>query len=387
MSSLERLVTELAPDGVQHKYLADLVDYVRGVTYSKQDEQSDGPIRVLRSNNITLSSNTLNFDDVKTVAPTVRVRDNQRLYANDILISAASGSKAHVGKVAFIWEDIDYVFGGFMAVLRASGELEPRYLFHLLVGGTFARYLDGALSSTTINNLNSALLGGFRVPVPPLEVQREIVRILDCFTALQTSLETELESRRRQFAHVRGTVLTFDQQADVTWGRLGEVAKIRNGRDYKHLSSGEVPVYGSGGIMTTVDTPCFTRPSVLIPRKGSIGNLFYVDGPFWTVDTIFWTEIDAAVVNPRFLYHYLKTQDLASMNTAGGIPSLTQSALNPVPIPIPSLAEQERIVGILDKFDALVNDLNVGLPAELAARRKQYEYYRDKLLTFKESAA
>jgi type I restriction enzyme S subunit len=107
----------------------------------------------------------------------------------------------------------------------------------------------------------------------------------------------------------------------------------------------------------------------------------------WTVDTIFWTESDLSVIRPRFLFHYLKTQDLTSLNNAGGVPSLTQAILNPIPIPVPALGEQDRIVEILDKFDALVNDLSDGLPAELAARRKQYKYYRDKLLTFEEAPA
>ena len=141
MSRIDRLIAELAPHGVPYKTVSDVAGYVRGVTYSKDDEQPDGPIRVLRSNNITLSSNTLNFDDVRTVAERVRVRPDQRLKAEDILISAASGSKAHVGKVAYVWEDIDYCFGGFMAVLRVSGHVDSRFLFHLLIGKSFSNYL------------------------------------------------------------------------------------------------------------------------------------------------------------------------------------------------------------------------------------------------------
>ncbi len=139
--------------------------------------------------------------------------------------------------------------------------------------------------------------------------------------------------------------------------------------------------------MSHVGESVFIGESVLIPRKGSIGNLFYVNGPFWTVDTIFWTEVDLSVIRPRFLFHYLKTQDLTRLNNAGGVPSLTQALLNPISVPVPGLAAQDRIVEVLDKFDALVNDLSIGLPAELAARRKQYEYYRDKLLTFEEAPA
>ncbi len=167
---------------------------------------------------------------------------------------------------------------------------------------------------------------------------------------------------------------------------MAEVARLRNGRDYKHLGGGQVPVYGSGGVIALVDQAAATKASVLIPRKGSLGNLFYVDGPFWTVDTIFWTEIDEKLINPRYFFHYLRTLDLHALNTAGGVPSLTQAVLNRIPVPLPSIESQADIVSLLNKFDSLVNDLTSGLPAELAARRKQYEYYRDKLLTFEEAA-
>ena len=163
---------------------------------------------------------------------------------------------------------------------------------------------------------------------------------------------------------------------------LGDVCKIRNGKDYKALNAGDVPVYGSGGVMTYVDAFAYDQPSVLIPRKGSVDKLYYVDTPFWNVDTIFYTEIYNHLVLPKFLFYYLKREHLEQYNTAGGVPSLTQSVLNTVKIVLPSLAEQERIVGILDRFEALCNDLTRGLPAEIEARKKQYEYYRDALLTF-----
>lgn len=112
--------------------------------------------------------------------------------------------------------------------------------------------------------------------------------------------------------------------------------------------------------------------------------MYYVDKPFWTVDTIFYAEINTNIVLPKYVYYWLKKVHLEKLNTAGGVPSLTQSKLNKVKIPVPSMEEQERIVSILDRFDKICNDLSEGLPAEIEARQKQYEYYRDKLLTFKE---
>lgn len=135
--------------------------------------------------------------------------------------------------------------------------------------------------------------------------------------------------------------------------------------------------------MTYVDNFVYDKPSVLLPRKGSIGNVFYVDKPFWTVDTIYWTKIDTDLIIPKFFYYYIQTENLEKKNTAiGAVPSLTQKILNKIEIPLPSLSEQQRIVSILDKFEALVNDLTAGLPAEIAAVQEQYEYYRNKLLTF-----
>jgi type I restriction enzyme S subunit len=180
-------------------------------------------------------------------------------------------------------------------------------------------------------------------------------------------------------------LLTFGD--DVSWCNLDEILKIRNGKDYKSFNIGNIPVYGSGGIMTYIDTYAYDKPSVLIPRKGSIDKLYYVEKPFWTVDTIFYTEIYTSKVIPKYVFYCLQKERLEQYNTAGGVPSLTQTVLNKVKIPVPPLEEQERIVAILDRFDALCNDLTSGIPAEIEARQKQYEYYRDKLLSFKEVTA
>ncbi|MCL4484098.1 MAG: restriction endonuclease subunit S [Bacteroidetes bacterium] len=164
----------------------------------------------------------------------------------------------------------------------------------------------------------------------------------------------------------------------VEYSNLGEVAKISNGKDHKNLPDGHIPVYGSGGIMRYANEYIFDKESVLIPRKGSIGNIFYVETPFWTVDTIFYTKINCDLVSPKFLYYFLKTQHLEDLNFAGGVPSLTKTILDKVNIPIPPLPIQQEIVTILDKF----TQLQAELQAELQARRAQYEYYRNDLLNF-----
>ena len=163
----------------------------------------------------------------------------------------------------------------------------------------------------------------------------------------------------------------------VEYKRLQNVLTIKNGRDYKNLKCGDIPVYGSGGIMTHVDSYVYNKPSVLIPRKGSIDKLYYVDVPFWNVDTIFYTEINTKIVLPRYVFHCLLKEHLEKLNTAGGVPSLTQKVLNNVIIPVPPLPVQEEIVRILDSFTSLTAELQ----AELQARKKQYEYYCELLLS------
>ncbi len=166
----------------------------------------------------------------------------------------------------------------------------------------------------------------------------------------------------------------------VEFKRLGDIVRIKNGKDHKSLDDGDHPVYGSGGIMRYANAYAYDKPSVLIPRKGSLGNLFYVDVPFWNVDTIFYTEIDESQVLPKFLYFFLTTAGLGEMNQAGGVPSQTQSVLNELMIPTPHLEIQREIVKVLDTF----TQLEAELEAELEARRRQYRYYRDALLSFDE---
>lgn len=179
---------------------------------------------------------------------------------------------------------------------------------------------------------------------------------------------------------MRGMMPLGGNGDEVVFRPLGTVARIRNGRDYKALGSGHVPVFGSGGVIAFVDTAAYEKPSVLIPRKGSLGNLFYVDTPFWTVDTIFYTEIDESVMHPKFLYYFLTTQRLEELNQAGGVPSLTQAILNEVRVPAPPLEAQVRIAEILDTFTGLGSELG----AELEARRRQYAHYQSALLEFSE---
>ena len=224
------------------------------------------------------------------------------------------------------------------------------------------------------------------IPIPPLSVQTEIVKILDALTALTSELTSELTLRRKKYEYYREKLLSFDSLEQLNMGgakkKLIDVAKIKNGKDWKHLGGGDIPIYGSGGIMGYVDTYSYDKPTVLIPRKGTITNIFYLDEPFWNVDTIYYTEIDENQILPKYFYHFMKTVDLTKLDTGSGRPSLTQAILNEILIFVPPPEEQQRIVSILDKFETLTNSITEGLPLAIEQSQKRYEYYRELLLSF-----
>ncbi|WP_435030828.1 restriction endonuclease subunit S [Escherichia coli] len=354
----------------------------------------------------------------KPVKASLRIAGETPYYGANNIQDYVDGY-THDGEYVLIAEDgsaslenysIQYATGKFWAnnhvhVVRGKERVHSRFLYHYLCIVNFLPFLTGGGRA----KLTKGQLIEIPVPIPcpgnpekSLAIQSEIVRILDKFSALTAELTAELNMRKKQYNYYRDQLLSFDEEqekpiyleklldgVEVEWLPLSDLARIRNGKDHKSLSEGEFPVYGSGGIMRYVDTYAYNKPSVLIPRKGSLGNLFFIDVPFWTVDTIFYTEIDEAQIRPKYLYYFLSTVGLGEMNQAGGVPSQTQSVLNKLKIPIPcpdnpekSLAIQSEIVRILDKFDTLTNSITEGLPREIELRQKQYEYYRDLLFSF-----
>ena len=356
MSKLDELIAEFCPNGVKYFRLKECTEMKRGTSATKKTlVEGDVPV-------ISGGKEPAFYCDSPN-------RDGETI--------TVAGSGAGAGYVQY-WNKPIFVNDAFS--IKGNEKLYTRYVYHYLLnmqGEIYATKKGGGVPHVHISSIEN-----FKIPIPPLPVQEEIVRILDNFTELTEELTEELTARKKQYEYYRDSLLTFGDEVD--WKTLSDVLKIKNGKDYKQFKEGNIPVYGSGGIMTYIDTFVLDKPSVLIPRKGSVDKLYYVDVPFWTVDTIFYTEIYTNVVIPKFVFYYLQKEHLEQYNTAGGVPSLTQTVLNGITFPIPPLTEQQRIVDILNRFDTLCNDISAGLPAEIAARQKQYEYYRDKLLTFKE---
>ena len=146
--------------------------------------------------------------------------------------------------------------------------------------------------------------------------------------------------------------------------KLSELMQIKYGKDHKHLADGTFPLYGSGGIMRYVEKPLYSEASILIPRKGTLSNLFYLDKPFWSVDTMFYSVINKQLALPKYLYYTLKTFDLASLNVGSAVPSLTTEVLNDVLVSVPDIDTQTAIAEILSSLDDKI-ELNNKINQEL----------------------
>jgi len=445
--SIKKLMTPVPPLKVQEEIVRILDNYTKSVEELKEKLNEEliarrnqyswyrdyllkfeNKVEIVKLGSIVeVYDGTRQTPDYKTSGiPFVSVENIDSIYSTEKYVSEEDFEKNYkikpriddvfmtrigtVGKCAIVTKNIPLAYYVSLALLRPNkNKIDARYLKYIIESGIGRKELNKRILFTAVPiKINKGDIDKIEIPLPPLEVQKRIVEVLDNFEKicndLNIGLPAEIEARQKEYEFYRNFLLTFKEDSvnslrqDKTrqdiyrlltyvFGyinlEMGEILKIKNGSDYKKFNLGDIPVYGSGGIINYIDTYIYDKESVLIPRKGSIGNLFYVDKPFWTVDTIFYTIIDKEIVIPKYLYYYLSKLNLEKLNTAGGVPSLTQTVLNKILIPLPSLEEQQRIVDILDRFDKLCNDISEGLPAEIEARQKQYEYFREKLLSFK----
>ena len=305
---------------------------------------------------------------------------------NTIIISQGGASAGYVNYVECkFWANAHCYY------IKKNKKVNNRYIYHILKMNQ--DYFMQSQHGSGIPALKLDKLKDFEIPIPSQKTQEKIVEILDKFTNYVTELQSELQSRTKQYTYYRDKLLSEEYLNKVTKEmeedrrlnivQLEEVVTIKNGKDWKKLGQGNIPVYGSGGEMGVfVDKYSYDKPTVLIPRKGSIDNVFYLDKPFWNVDTIFHTEIDESKLIPKYFYYFIEHYDLNKLSDNSTRPSLTQSSLNKLKVPLPPLSLQNKIVKVLDKFQVLLADTKGLLPAEIEERQKQYEYYREKLLTF-----
>ncbi|MDO5644872.1 MAG: restriction endonuclease subunit S [Dermabacter sp.] len=406
MNRIEKLIQELCPDGVEFYELREIFSIKGGYTPSKSDPTAwaDGTVPWFRMEDIRENGRLL--DESLQYINESAVKGGRLFPANSILVATS----ATIGEHALI--AVPHLSNQRFTSLSIKEDFAARFDIKFIFYYCFV--LDEwCQRNTTTSSFASVDMSGFKkfkFPVPPLEVQREIVRILDKFTKLEAELEAELEeelqARRCQYEHYRAEFLAFSKE--VPHYRLDKVAFYANGKAHEKLvlDGAEIPLVTARFIsrngeanryvpLEDVLTPGRVGDVALVlsdlPNGRALARTFFVDrddGYAINQRVARITVKDPSQLNPKFL-HFLLDRNRGLLKYDNGVDQthLSKGQVTGLMIPVPSLDEQNRIVDDLDRFHTLVNDLSVGLPAELNARRKQYEYYRDLLLTFKELPA
>nr|WP_212569170.1 restriction endonuclease subunit S [Vibrio parahaemolyticus] len=286
-------------------------------------------------------------------------------------------------------------------VLRVKKEVTlPKWILHLISSSDFKKYLEENQSGSAYPAISDAKVKDFSIPIPcpdnpekSLEIQAEIVRILDAFTAMTAELTAELNMRKKQYNYYRNQLLSFDE-ANVEWKSLGKLAENLDSKR-KPITSGQrepgnIPYYGASGIVDYVKDFIFDGDFLLVSEDGA--NLLARNTPIaFSISGKNWVNNHAHVLKfetyaeRRYVEYYLNSIDLTPYISGAAQPKLNKKNLNSISIPNPSLEEKERIVSVLDKFHTLTTSISDGLPREIELRKKQYGYYRDLLLSFPQS--
>ncbi|MFP6056802.1 restriction endonuclease subunit S [Helicobacter pylori] len=399
MHKIERLLQTLAPKGVEFRKLGEVCDFQKGKSITKK---------------------AITFGKV----PVISGGRQPAYYHNEANRSgetiAISSSGVYAGYVSY-W-DIPVFLADSFSVSPKQKTLMPKYLFHYLT--TQQDAIHATKSTGGIPHVYSKDLQNFLIPIPPLEIQQEIVKILDAFTELNTELNTELKARKKQYEYYQNMLLDFNDinqnhkdakekltqktypkrlktllqtlaPKGVEFRKLGEVCESTNKKTLKISEVSEVknkgmyPVINSGrdlyGYYHDFNND---GENITIASRGEYaGFINYFNEKFFAGGLCYPYKVkDTNELLTKFLYFYLKTNEIQIMENLvfrGSIPALNKADIENLTIPIPPLEIQQEIVKILDQFSLLTTDLLAGIPAEIKARKKQYEYYREKLLTFK----
>jgi type I restriction enzyme S subunit len=388
MNNIEELIAQLCPNGVEFKELGDTCVMKTGKGITKND-----------------GSNTALYPIISGGKEPMGYYHNFNRLENTVTISRVG---ANAGFVSFINTKF-YLNDKCFSILpmeKYEYQINTKFIFYFLKANEY--HITGLQSEGGVPTINTTKISKIQIPIPPLLIQQEIVTILDKFTQLEAELEAELEARRAQYNFYRNQLLNFEGK-EVEWKTLGEVGGFTRGKRFvkDDIVSEGVPCIHYGELYThykiwAKEAKSYLKPDLAAKlRVAHPGDVVIVSAGETIEDIgngVAWLGDSDVVIhdacfsyshkmNPKYVSYYLQTNlfrsQIKSFISSGKISSINALGLSKAKIPIPPIEEQERIAGILDKFDALVNDLSVGLPAEIAARRKQYEYYREKLLNFK----
>lgn len=385
MIQIESLLNEFCPKGVEFKTIESIsIKIVSGGT-PKTNNMSyyGGNIPWLRTQEVNFSEIT---DTSMYITEEGLKNSSAKWIPENCVIVAMYGATA--GKVAV--NKIPLTTNQACCNIQLNEKMALyKYVYYCL--SNMYGYIK-SLGQGSQDNISLKTIKRLVIPVPPLPVQEEIVRILDNFTELTaeltTELTTELTARRKQYEYYRDKLLRFD--SNISFKRLGDFSVIKTGKKPKIIETEKTKYeYINAGTSNSgyaneynCEGDVVTTPS---RGQGGIGFVGYQSNAFWLGPLCYKIcSTDNKVLN-KYLYYFLSSNNylILANKKEGGTPAINSTDLSSICIPIPSFEEQQRIVDILDRFDKLCNDISEGLPAEIEARQKQYEYYRDKLLTFK----
>lgn len=384
MKNLETLIQELCPDGVEFVKLGDVCEIKtgKGITQKDCSESDKYPV----------------YSGGKE--PMGYYKEFNR-NANTVTVSRVG---AYAGFVNYVTEDFYLNDKCFSVLPKKDEDINSKYLYYKLKALECS--IINMQSGGGVPTINTKKVGSLEIPLPPIGVQNEIVRILDKFTSLEAELEAELDCRKRQYEYYRDKLLSFDNVGgqEVEWKKMSEVSFYPKTRiDASELSDNSY--IGVENLLKDklgrTDSTVKPEGSVIqfVEKDILIGNIRPYLRKIWKSDCKGGTNGDVLCIRVKvpsevsadYLFHILSSEKffLYDIKNSKGakMPRGDKSAVMDFEIPIPSLEEQHRIVSILDRFESLTTSLQSGLPAEITARRQQYEHYRDKLLTFKRKGA
>lgn len=394
MNQIERLLEELSPDGVPVRALGEVAELVRGNGMPKTDLQAEG-IGAIHYGQIYTRYGVWTTSTLSFVTPTVAAK-LAKVNPGDVIITNTSENLDDVGKAVAWLGDEQIVTGGHATVIRHGQD--PKYLAYWFQSESFYAQKAALATGTKVMDVSARQLAGVHLPIPPLPVQREVVRILDSFRELADELSRELRievlGRRRQFGYFRDVLLSFG--SDVAMRPLAELAKnldrARKPVTRAARTAGPIPYYGASGIVDYVSDFIFDGDYLLVSEDGanllarSTPIAFAVKGKTWVNNHAHVLEFEN-FIDQRFVEIYLNSIDLAPFVSGAAQPKLNQFNLARIAIPDPPYAEKQRIVAIFDQLEGSMRDLEGALTSEIEDRRHQYAHYRNRLLSFSGAAA
>ena len=389
MSRLDELIQERCPDGVEYKTLSEVFDTRNGYTPSKKEKNfwENGTIPWFRMEDIRENGGIL--DKATQYVSQEAVKDSP-FPANSIIVatSATIGEHALITVPSIANQRFTYL----MIKEQYKDDYDPKFLYYYCF--KLDEYCKECLNQGNFASVDMKKFAKFQFPRLPIEIQREIVRMLDSYTEsvveLQRQLTAELTARGIQYSYYRNKLLTFHSDTKIV--QLADIADIGTGSSNTNeaVEDGKYPFFVRSQEPLRKNDFEYDETAIITAGDGvGVGKVYhYIEGRYALHQRAYRIHINTPEVVPKYYFHYMKAKFLPYIQKTmfqGSVASIRRPMLNAFPVPVPPLDVQNRIVNVLDNFEKICSDLKIGLPAEIEARQKQYEYYRDKLLTFAEN--